>query len=202
MSDLIQSKYFKIGLLCLVVILLALLIFFSLGKGDKVFLGVSSEEQTYADALDKESEEKDEGEEVFMIPKEDVYSFLITDSNGIRLTFENQDDNWICTDNTDIDIDENRVDKLLNYLCDVRCVNSYSDVDGSVYGLDQTSKEYRVTDSAGGTIIISIGNIDEESGGVYFSINYDFSTVYLNSGKLAKASEYAIQDLVQLNSAK
>ena len=151
-----------------------------------------------AEVLDKESQKKDKGEQVFLIPKDDVHEFTLTDANGLLLNFENTDGEWICIDNTSLDINEERIDKVLNYLCDVRCIGILTDVDAKSYGIDESAKEYRVTDSSGSTIIISIGNYDEDKKQAYFSINYDFSTIYINSGKLSLVEEYAIEDLIQL----
>ena len=198
MNNLLQSKKFKIGLLVLVVAALFFMLMLAVKDEDGTFFEGGSSEQTTADKLDKASEKEDKGEQVILLPKEDIYKFSITDANGIVLNFERNDEEWIYTDNTKMDISEDRIDKVLNYLSDVRCTKVMTDVNGEDYGLSQLSTEYRITDSSDSTIIISVGNTDEASGDVYFSINYDFSTVYVNSGKLAKISEYAIQDLMQL----
>lgn len=55
---------------------------------------------------------------------------------------------------------------------------------------------YVVSDSSGSSTIISIGNVDEETGNVFFAINYDFDTVYVNSGKLLGVTKYTVQQLV------
>lgn len=55
---------------------------------------------------------------------------------------------------------------------------------------------YVVSDSSGSSTIISIGNVDEETGNVFFAINYDFDTVYVNSSKLLGVTKYTVQQLV------
>ena len=150
----------------------------------------------YADELDEESATEDDGEQVFFMPKEDVYSFSMTDAHGILLTFDRQDDQWIYTGDKSLDVNEERIDKILNYLCDVRFEKVYDDKNGSKYNLDQSADMYIIADSSGNSTIISLGESQEK--GVYFAINYDFSKIYLNSGKLSKVREYTLEELLAL----
>ena len=154
-----------------------------------------SKDSAHAKMLDEASTSEDEGEKLFNIPKEDVYSFSITDSNGILLDFEKDKDEWICVGNEDLDIDEERVDKILNYLCDIRFVEMFSSDDGSEYGLTEESDIFIVEDAGGNDVIVSLGNT-EADGSVYFALNYDFTKVFKNSGKLKNVCEYAIQELL------
>ena len=52
-----------------------------------------------------------------------------------------------------------------------------------------------MTDGNGYQTIISLGNTSED-GQTYFAFNYDFNTVYVNSGKLKNVGEYYIEELV------
>lgn len=196
MNNILQSKKLKAFLLIFVCILLVMLIIFAIGSYRDSDTG-SSNNSKYIEKLDKESLKTDDGEQVVLIPKEDIYSFSFTEASGIVLNFEYIDDQWVYTDNPDIDISEDRIDKVLNYLCDIRYVDTLAGVDGEGFGLGKGSKECRITDSAGSTVIISIGKINQKNGTVYFAINYDFSTVYINSGRLNKVTEYSIESLVQ-----
>ena len=134
-----------------------------------------------------------------MLDNEEVYSFQMTDSNNILLTFERDGDDWVYTDDPSIDINEERIEKLLNYITDVRFVDTIStdDENGDKYGLNQDSPVYIIKDANGYSTFISLGKIDEETGQIYFALNYDFSTIYVNSGKLAGVNKYAIEDLIQ-----
>ena len=112
MKNFINSKSGKIILLIFVVVLLALLLLFALGhqsswdKDTGVLPDVNSlqdeaeeiNEPSHGDMLDKESEKDDAGEEILLISKDDIYSFSMTDSNGILLTFEKQGDTWVYVD--------------------------------------------------------------------------------------------------------
>lgn len=158
--------------------------------------GKISNEMSRARVLDEESIKKDKGKQVFLIPKDDIQKISITDANGIVMDFEYSDDHWQYLDDKTLALDEDRIDKVLNYLCDVRCIGTITEKSGDKYGLNQSSKEYRVTDTSGSTIIISLGNYDEDKKEQYFSINYDFATIYINSGKLTKVSEYTAADLI------
>ena len=187
-----KSKIIKIAAVALGIALIGFMIVIYTKKGHY------GDEMSRAQLLDEESLSKDDGKQVFLIPKEDVSKFSITDANGIVLEFEYSGEHWQYVDEKELNIDEDRIDKVLNYICDVRCIGTLTNEDGEKYGLNQDSIEYRVTDSAGSTIIISIGNYDVEKKELYFAINYDFATIYANSGKLSKVSEYTASDLIVL----
>ncbi|SHJ31130.1 DUF4340 domain-containing protein [Pseudobutyrivibrio xylanivorans] len=207
MEAFFKSKKFKIALL-----ILALLIICFLGIIYRIYqvnsknppLGLINPDEdpvtvetSHAEKLDKKSTDKDKGDQIIYMEKDEVYSFSFPDSNGIILGFEKEDGKWVYPDDPDIEINQDRVDKILNYLCDIHCVEYIEDANGEDYGLDQNSKTFTIQDSAGDTIIISINN-DSEDGNVYFAINYDFTTIFINSGKLGNVCEYAIQDLIKL----
>ena len=185
-----KNNIIKIAAVAVGVALLFGMIFLYLNKGH------GAGELSRPQLLDEESLDKDEGKQVFLIPKDDIHRFSITDANGIVLEFEYENDHWIYLDDKTINVNEDRIDKILNYLSDVRCTATLTDDDGEKYGLNQDSIEYRVTDSAGSTIIISLGNYDEEKEELYFSINYDFATIYINSGRLSNVSQYMASDLI------
>lgn len=161
----------------------------------------NDEEYTHADALDDASEVEDEGQQILYLPKEEVSKFSITDSNGILVVFEKQGDKWIYVDDPTIEIDNDRAGKVLNYLCDIRFIDNISlddECDAEEYGLSQESQLCIIEDAGGNQILISIGDIDEETGNVYFALNYDFNNVYVNSGKLANVCDYGIEEIIAL----
>ena len=67
--------------------------------------------------------------------------------------------------------------------------------DGAEYGLTPDSNIFIVEDAGGSDVIVSLGNV-EDDGSVYFALNYDFTKVFKNSGKLKNVCEYAIQELL------
>lgn len=194
------SKYYKGIFLALAIILLVivLIITFNAKSPAKMIQNLDGSEDQ-AEVLDEVSEIEDEGENVILLDNEEVYSFQMTDSNNILLTFERDGDDWVYTDDPSIDINEERIEKLLNYITDVRFVDTIStdDENGDKYGLNQDSPVYIIKDANGYSTFISLGKIDEETGQIYFALNYDFSTIYVNSGKLAGVNKYAIEDLIQ-----
>jgi len=196
------SKYYKGIFLALAIILLVivLIITFNAKSPAKMIQNLDGSEDQ-AEVLDEASEIEDEGENVILLDNEEVYSFQMTDSNNILLTFERDGDDWVYTDDPSIDINEERIEKLLNYITDVRFVdiiaNENEDENGDEYGLNQDSPVYIIKDANGYSTFISLGKIDEETGQIYFALNYDFSTIYVNSGKLAGVNKYAIEDLIQ-----
>lgn len=194
------SKYYKGIFLALAIILLVivLIITFNAKSPAKMIQNLDGSEDQ-AEVLDEASEIEDEGENVILLDNEEVYSFQMTDSNNILLTFERDGDDWVYTDDPSIDINEERIEKLLNYITDVRFVDTIStdDENGDKYGLNQDSPVYIIKDANGYSTFILLGKIDEETGQIYFALNYDFSTIYVNSGKLAGVNKYAIEDLIQ-----
>ncbi|SOB90734.1 DUF4340 domain-containing protein [Pseudobutyrivibrio ruminis] len=201
MKKFISKNYKGIFLALAIVLLIVVLIITLYSKNPvKMIQNLDNSEDT-AEVLDEASEIEDEGENVILLDNEEVYSFQITDSNNIMLTFERDGDDWVYPDDSTIDINEERIEKLLNYITDVRfvdvIVNDSEDGDGDEYGLNQDSPVYTIKDANGYSTFISIGKTDDKTGQVYFALNYDFSTVYVNSGKLAGVNKYAIEDLIQ-----
>ena len=203
MKKLINSKYGKIILIVATVVLLVLLLVMALvqkpsedGNTNSLFPFISKEEGSHADVLDAESEKKDKGDNILLIPKDEVYSFKMTDSHGILLNFERKEEGWVYIDDPTLDINQDRIDKVLNYLTDVKFINTIVAENPEEYGLTRDSSEYSVDDANGNSTIISLGNVDEATGNVYYALNYDFSIIYVNQGKLKNVSEYAVEDLM------
>lgn len=195
-------KYYKALFLAVAVILLLVVLFITFrDKSPAKMIQNLDGSEDQVEVLDEASEIEDEGENVILVDKNEVYSFQMIDSNNIILDFEKQDDQWVYSDDSSLDIDEERIDKILNYLTDVRFVDIITVKDdkeaGDKYGLNQDSSVYVIKDAGGYSIVISIGKTDEKTGQIYFALNYDFSTVYVNSGKLAGVNKYAIEDLIQ-----
>ncbi|PHU35071.1 hypothetical protein CSX01_06990 [Pseudobutyrivibrio ruminis] len=156
----------------------------------------------HAAELDQASEINDDGEQILYLPKEEIYEFSITDANNILLNFEKKDDKWIYVDDPSMEINGDRIDKILNYLCDIRVVDIIElddEADAKEYGLSQESPMCIIKDAGGNEILISIGNCSDENCNVYFALNYDFSTVYVNSGKLSNVLQYSVEELLSLS---
>lgn len=194
-------KYYKLLILLIAIGLLAvfLLITFNHKSPAKMIKDAQSSHES-AKILDEASEIEDEGEYVIKMDKNEVYSFQLTDNKDIILNFERKADKWIYSDDTSIELNQERVDKILNYLTDVRFLNVIAlgdDKDSDSYGLSQDSPVYVIKDANDYSTYISLGAVDEKTGQVYFALNYDFSNIYVNSGKLAGLHYYSITDLVQ-----
>ena len=204
MRKLIDSSKFRLVLILLLAVLVlvfCVVIFGSKGGNtsleseDSVTEEVEPEEMSHADSLDEESTKEDEGETILFMPKDEVYGFTMTDANGIILEFEKRGEEWVYIDDETLDINETRIDKVLNYLSNIQFINSISTEDGSEYGLSQESRLYILSDGSGSKTFISLGDTNDD-GQVYFAINYDFNTVYVNSGKLGKVGDYYIEELI------
>ena len=195
-------KHYKALFLGVAIILLVVVLFITfMDKNPAKMIQNLDGSDEQAEVLDEAAEIEDEGDNVILLDNDEVYSFQMTDSNNILLTFERDGKDWVYTDDTSIDINEERIEKLLNYITDVRFVdvitNEDEDGNGDAYGLDQDSPVYIIKDANGYSTFISLGSVDEKTGQIYFALNYDFSTVYVNSGKLGGVNKYAIEDLIQ-----
>lgn len=203
MRDKLDSKKVKIVVAVvalLLIVVLGVVVLNQVKSGNNALdtdkTDAASNEPTHADILDKESETTDSGEQVLFIPKEDVYSFTMTDANGIILEFDKKGVEWLYIDDETLDINEDRIDKVLNYLTDVRFDKCFETEDSEQYGITQDSRMYTITDANGTDTTIIFGDSPEDSDGIYFAINYDFSTIYLNSGKLKNVGDYYIEELI------
>jgi hypothetical protein len=197
MKKFLQKNY-KVILLIVVLVLVGVLAYvtFNNNKHFDESDVVTREDDDFIEKLEESSEKEDAGESVFFINKSDIATFAFTDNNGIYLTFEKKDDEWILKNETTLDIDEERVDTLLNYLSNVRFVDAISTEEPEKYGLTMESPIFSISDSNDNTTIITLGNVNEETGEVYYAINYDYSNVFVNSGKISNISTYSIEDLI------
>ena len=211
-----KEKILKISLLTVGVLLIVLFGIFIFKKthtennmDDKQAVSTEETEEVLEDVefphaaeLDQASEITDDGEQILYLPKDEIYEFSITDANNILLNFEKKDDKWIYVDDPSMEINGDRIDKILNYLCDIRVVDIIElddEADAKDYGLSQESPMCIIKDAGGNEILISIGNCSDENCNVYFALNYDFSTVYVNSGKLSNVLQYSVEELLSLS---
>ena len=192
------SNVIKISMVVVAIILLGLILIFTLKNSRKQeLISPTSTIEKTAEVLDEASEIEEEGERILLIPKDEVYSFSMTDAHGILLDFRKDDDKWVYVDDDSFEINQDRIDKVLNYITDIKFVDVITAENGIEYGLDQESPMYIIADANGNSTIISMGGVDEENGTVYFALNYDFTNIYINQGKLSNIGEYTIQELIQ-----
>lgn len=99
---------------------------------------------------------------------------------GIQYLFQKENDVWICTNDTSIELDQNLVDNLIHKFKDVsasRIVEENSS-DLSQYGLDNPTNIIKVTDKFDKTVIFNIGNENKIVNGYYIKTQEN-NTVYL-----------------------
>jgi len=197
MRRLIDSSKTKLVLLIIfVLVVVAFVVFLFLNHGNKADTTSSADtSDKRVELLDKKSDDKDKGQQIFMMPKDEVYKFSMTDADGIFLNFLRKGNEWVYEDDDTLDINEDRIDKILNYLTNIYFVDSLSVDDAGEYGLSQDSRMFILTDGSGYETIISLGDKTDD-GQIYFAINYDFNNIYINSGKLSNVGDYYIEDLV------
>ncbi len=194
MGDFFKSRGFKIAVFVIVLLLAIVLIIEGTLLDNKGFF---NKHKDLASQLDEESTKEDDGNNIILMPNDEIYSFSFTDADGVNLHFERTDDGWVYVDNPKISIDSDRVNCVLNYLGDVKCIDVIRDADPEKYGLVKESPVAVITDSSDSSIYISFGDFNEDKGQFYYAINYDYSTVYVNSGKLNKIMHYRIEDLIK-----
>ncbi|SDB10094.1 protein of unknown function [Pseudobutyrivibrio sp. YE44] len=196
MGETFKSKGFKIAVF--IIILVVAFGFIILGTlfGD-IGSNLFGDSEDPAKVLDEKSLEDDSGNNIILMPKEEIYTFSMTDEDDVVLNFSKKGEGWEYTDNPNIKIDEKRIDYVLNYLSDVKYIDVIEGEDPEKYGLVKESPVAIITDSSDSSIFISFGNVDEKTGELYYAVNYDYSTIYVNGGKLGNVLHYKLEDLIK-----
>ncbi len=194
-----NSKAIKIVIIIVAVILLGLLLVVAIKRNNEQENVDSTIDtvETSTDTVDEFADTEEEGEYILLIPRDDVYSFSMTDAQGIILNFQKQDDKWVYVDNESVDINQDEINSVLDYITGIKFTEVINTDDGSEYGLDQDSPMFVITDANDNSVIISVGYMDDEVGMVYYALNYDFTHIYVNKGNLYNVCAYKIQDLIE-----
>ena len=140
-----RKKLLTIISLIVVIGAVSLLLYF----GVRMNSGPVDENAARLEALDEASTKDDKGDPIIMLPKEEVSKFFITDSNGIFLNFEKDGEKWIYKDYPKMDINQDRIDKILNYLLEVKAIDYIEDGNPDDYGITKDSKMYTIEDASG-----------------------------------------------------
>ena len=104
------------------------------------------------------------------------------------LEFEKQDDQWVCSNEPDTDLDEDAVDSLLDTLGDISTKDQIVDPeDISQYGLDSPTQKALIRLEDGSSIELTFGSENGIAGGYYMQKAGDDS-VYLVDSSLVTST--------------
>ncbi len=127
------------------------------------------------------------------------YYYIDEEEERHLLTFEKEDDTWLCTSaeaEEDIELDETILETMLSNtapLNAVRLVSESAD-DLSEYGLDEPGNEFVFCDSDGKETVLFIGT-ENVTTGDYYIREQDSSTVYAVTSSFITAFDYSLEDL-------
>ena len=176
-------KKIKIQLTVIFVILAVLIIgLFALKKYNSSQEAAEAEDDTHFEA--------------FSMDTADIYGISFTSSDGEYIGLYKQDDLWYLENNEDVDIDEDTVNEILNYLSGIYATTVVTDGDSSEFGFDEPTNEIIITDADGSTTTITIGMTNEVTDEYYFIFNQNSDSIYAGDGDLLSAVNYTLEDLV------
>ena len=131
----------------------------------------------------QQQEEEEQNVQVTDFDGDDVTSFSYL-YNKEELKFEKQEDQWVCLNDPETDLDEDAVDTLLNTLVDIATTNQITNPeDLSEYGFDSPSQEAVITLDDGSSIELLFGAENTIAGGYYMEKSGD-DNVYLVDSSL------------------
>lgn len=131
----------------------------------------------------QQQEEEDQNIQVTDFDADQVTSFSYL-YNKEELKFEKQDDQWVCQNEPDTDLDEDAVNSLLDTLGDISTASEItSPEDISEYGFDNLNQKAVINLDDGSSIELSFGAENTISGGYYMQMSGD-DNVYLVDSSL------------------
>lgn len=144
----------------------------------------------------QETQEQDES--IPIIEMSDVVA-VSYENETAKLSFEKQEDEWICVDQEDFPLMQNRINSIANAMKEMDANRKLDDTsDLAQYGLDQGTKTVTAKDSNGNTKTLKIGNVNEYTGDYYAMVDGD-SSIYTISESIVNYTNYTLDDLLQLD---
>lgn len=147
----------------------------------------------------QESKETGEEDESIPIIEMDDVVAVSYDNETAALSFEKQDDEWICTDQEDFPLIQNRINSIANAMKNMSANRQLEDTDDlAQYGLDNVTKTVTAEDANGTTKTLKIGNVNEYTGDYYAMVDGD-DAVYTIPESIVNYTNYTLDDLLQLD---
>lgn len=142
--------------------------------------------------VNKNQAEKDTEETLMVTEISDLASMEYTDGKT-TMSFTKVDGAWQSTDNAELRLDSEAVEKIAEKLCNVEAVRVLEGADEPAsYGLDEPTYTITLTDEAGIVTTLYIG--DEAEGNYYATINDKVVIYTINSS----ASDALVFDITTL----
>lgn len=134
--------------------------------------------------VNKEKEEANENKSetgilIHSMDVENIKSFSYS-YEGNEYVFKKENEEWTCTNDTSLELDQNLVGNLINNFKEVLASRIVEEDSSNLaqYGLDNPANIIKVTDTSDKTIIYDIGNENKTVNGYYIKTE-DNNTVYL-----------------------
>lgn len=135
----------------------------------------------------QQQEEEEQNIQVTDFDADNVTSFSYL-YNTQELKFEKQEDQWVCLNEPETDLDEDAVDSILDTLGDITTTNQItSPEDLSEYGFDSPAQNAVISFEDGSSMELSFGAENTISGGYYMQKSGDDS-VYLVDSSLVTST--------------
>jgi len=140
---------------------------------------------------------KEENEKIVLseIELDDIASFSYQ-ADGENLTFSKLDDQWVCSEHQDYNLDETLVDNIASAFTDVEATCIVEEpMEMSEYGLDSPSENISVTTNDGETVFFEIGNKNDVTGDYYVTVSSD-DNLYMVESSFASSFNKTIDSLI------
>ncbi len=112
---------------------------------------------------------------------EDVTGFSFYSDDEL-LSFELDDDTWVYTGDTDMEMDSDKIDTFLTSMGSVTANSVIEDPDDlSEYGIDDPSQTFTAEFSDGSETVFTFGSVNEVLGGYYVQVTGDDNVYLVNA---------------------
>ncbi len=118
------------------------------------------------------------------------FSYL---NNGETLSFEKDGEDWVCSGDTSLDMDEDSIEEMLGKVCDVSSTEKISAENLSDYGFDEPTNTITLETSEGSKVV-KIGMYNEIISKYYLSID-DSKELYLVESDIVTGFDKTAEDL-------
>lgn len=153
--------------------------------------------KNYSMKSEEDSEKAEATETVYLpqINQDDIAAFSYQ-VDGEYLTFSKIDDQWICSEHKDYDLDEGLVDDIAAVFTDVEATCTVEEpMEMAEYGLDTPAMNISVTTNEGETTTFLIGNKNDITGDYYVMLS-DSDDLYMVSSSFTSKFNSTIDSLV------
>ncbi len=146
---------------------------------------------------EKEEEKQKEAEIVYAVQFDaDEVTAFSYQYEGNTLEFVKTDDTWTCKADESVDVDEDKIQNLLNAVSTVTADSTIENVsDISEYGLDEPTQEAAFVFEDGSTKTMTFGMENQVLGGYYLQVSDDTNVYLVSSTSVTSTLNKSLEDL-------